>query len=114
MLCEWCAVRGWWRWLRTGFGTGVSGHAFSHQETHRNCTVVVSVCACGQTSISWHHGDPNAVEQHPVMRCACVQAVTGHRCCGCGHRWTEDLEGGTLCGDCWRKAQGVVLARDES
>lgn len=31
-----------------------------------------------------------------------------HRCCGCGHNWTGDLHGGELCGDCWRKAQGVL------
>jgi hypothetical protein len=31
-----------------------------------------------------------------------------HFCTGCHHRWEGDLKGAELCGDCWRKAQGVV------
>jgi hypothetical protein len=31
-----------------------------------------------------------------------------HRCSGCGHRWSGELKGAELCGDCWRKGQAVI------
>jgi hypothetical protein len=32
-----------------------------------------------------------------------------HRCSGCGHRWEGLLPGAELCGECWRRAQAVIL-----
>lgn len=66
---ELCWLLGLWRWIRTGLGVRVSGHDFAHQETHRGCTVIVSTCACGRSSISWHHGEPENVELKPAQRC---------------------------------------------
>lgn len=35
-----------------------------------------------------------------------------HICSGCRLRWTGDLNGAELCGDCWRKGQGVILGSE--
>ena len=72
---EWCWLRALYRWARTGFGTWVAGHDYVHQETHSNCTVTVSRCSCGTTSVAWHHGDPNEVELSPSETCNCLGAA---------------------------------------
>jgi hypothetical protein len=40
------------------------------------------------------------------------ESSTEHMCSGCHRRWTGELTGAVLCGDCWRKAQGVVHGID--
>jgi hypothetical protein len=55
-----------------------------------------------------HETDHSSTLQDCAAQLEALLAEAEHRCSGCGHRWSGELKGAELCGDCWRKGQAVI------